>query len=48
MTNWVVHKVSFRTARDNVQPMIARGPGVTAAGVFADLPRLASFPGAPQ
>jgi aspartokinase/homoserine dehydrogenase 1 len=44
--------VSFRTARYNVQPMIVRGPGagpdVTAAGVFADLLRLASFLGAPQ
>jgi Homoserine dehydrogenase/Amino acid kinase family len=43
--------VSFRTARYNVQPMIVRGPGagpdVTAAGVFADLLRLASFLGAP-
>ncbi len=44
--------VSFRTARYNRQPMIVRGPGagpeVTAAGVFADLLRLASFLGAPQ
>ncbi|HUE81419.1 MAG TPA: bifunctional aspartate kinase/homoserine dehydrogenase I [Pyrinomonadaceae bacterium] len=44
--------VSFRTARYNMQPMIVRGPGagpeVTAAGVFADLLRLASFLGAPQ
>jgi aspartokinase/homoserine dehydrogenase 1 len=44
--------VSFRTVRYNVQPMIVRGPGagpdVTAAGVFADLLRLASFLGAPQ
>ncbi|MET0647166.1 MAG: bifunctional aspartate kinase/homoserine dehydrogenase I [Pyrinomonadaceae bacterium] len=43
--------VSFRTARYNVQPMIVRGPGagpaVTAAGVFADLLRLATFVGAP-
>jgi aspartokinase/homoserine dehydrogenase 1 len=43
--------VSFRTARYNAQPMIVRGPGagpaVTAAGVFADLLRLASFLGAP-
>jgi aspartokinase/homoserine dehydrogenase 1 len=43
--------VSFRTARYDVQPMIVRGPGagpdVTAAGVFADLLRLASFLGAP-
>lgn len=44
--------VSFRTKRYNAQPMIVRGPGagpeVTAAGVFADLLRLASFLGAPQ
>ena len=44
--------VSFQTARYNSQPMIVRGPGagpeVTAAGVFADLLRLASFLGAPQ
>lgn len=43
--------VSFRTARYNVQPMIVRGPGagpaVTAAGVFSDLLRLATFLGAP-
>jgi aspartokinase/homoserine dehydrogenase 1 len=43
--------VSFQTARYNTQPMIVRGPGagpeVTAAGVFADLLRLASFLGAP-
>jgi aspartokinase/homoserine dehydrogenase 1 len=43
--------VSFRTARYDVQPMIVRGPGagpaVTAAGVFADLLRLATFLGAP-
>jgi aspartokinase/homoserine dehydrogenase 1 len=43
--------VSFQTARCNTQPMIVRGPGagaeVTAAGVFADLLRLASFLGAP-
>jgi aspartokinase/homoserine dehydrogenase 1 len=43
--------VSFRTARYKVQPMIVRGPGagpaVTAAGVFADLLRLATFLGAP-
>lgn len=41
--------VSFQTARYNTQPMIVRGPGagpeVTAAGVFADLLRLASFLG---
>ena len=44
--------VSFQTTRYNTQPMIVRGPGagpeVTAAGVFADLLRLASFLGAPQ
>src|SRR5688500_2001487 len=44
--------VSFQTARYNEQPMIVRGPGagpeVTAAGVFADLLRLASFLGAPH
>jgi aspartokinase/homoserine dehydrogenase 1 len=44
--------VSFQTARYNTQPMIVRGPGagpeVTAAGVFADLLRLASFLGAPH
>lgn len=43
--------VSFQTARYNTQPLIVRGPGagpeVTAAGVFADLLRLASFLGAP-
>ncbi len=43
--------VSFKTTRYNTQPMIVRGPGagpeVTAAGVFADLLRLASFLGAP-
>ena len=43
--------VSFKTSRYNAQPMIVRGPGagpeVTAAGVFADLLRLASFLGAP-
>jgi bifunctional aspartokinase / homoserine dehydrogenase 1 len=42
--------VSFQTARYNTQPMIVRGPGagpeVTAAGVFSDLLRLASFLGA--
>ncbi|HEX7315093.1 MAG TPA: bifunctional aspartate kinase/homoserine dehydrogenase I [Pyrinomonadaceae bacterium] len=43
--------VSFRTERYDAQPMIVRGPGagpaVTAAGVFADLLRLATFLGAP-
>ncbi|HJQ32435.1 MAG TPA: bifunctional aspartate kinase/homoserine dehydrogenase I [Pyrinomonadaceae bacterium] len=44
--------ISFRTARYDAQPMIVRGPGagpeVTAAGVFSDLLRLASYLGAPQ
>src|SRR5262249_44891362 len=44
--------VSFQPSRYHTQPMIVRGPGagpeVTAAGVFADLLRLASFLGAPQ
>jgi bifunctional aspartokinase / homoserine dehydrogenase 1 len=44
--------VSFQTARYNTQPMIVSGPGagpeVTAAGVFSDLLRLASFLGARQ
>ena len=44
--------VSFRTARYDAQPMIVRGPGagpeVTAAGVFSDMLRLASYLGAPQ
>lgn len=44
--------VSFQTRRYNAEPLIVRGPGagpeVTAAGVFADLLRLASFLGAPQ
>jgi aspartokinase/homoserine dehydrogenase 1 len=43
--------VSFRTARYEKQPLIIQGPGagpdVTAAGVFADLLRLASYLGAP-
>ncbi len=43
--------VSFQTSRYNAEPLIVRGPGagpeVTAAGVFADLLRLASFLGAP-
>ena len=44
--------VSFQTRRYHTEPLIVRGPGagpeVTAAGVFADLLRLASFLGAPQ
>jgi bifunctional aspartokinase / homoserine dehydrogenase 1 len=44
--------VSFQTRRYNREPLIVRGPGagpeVTAAGVFADLLRLAAFLGAPQ
>jgi aspartokinase/homoserine dehydrogenase 1 len=43
--------VSFQTRRYHTEPLIVRGPGagpeVTAAGVFADLLRLASFLGAP-
>ena len=43
--------VSFQTRRYNAEPLIVRGPGagpeVTAAGVFADLLRLAAFLGAP-
>jgi aspartokinase/homoserine dehydrogenase 1 len=43
--------VLFNTTRYKGQPMVVRGPGagpeVTAAGVFADLLRLASFLGAP-
>jgi aspartokinase/homoserine dehydrogenase 1 len=42
--------VIFRTARYDSQPLIIQGPGagpdVTAAGVFADLLRLASYLGA--
>jgi len=44
--------VSFQTRRYDREPLIVRGPGagpeVTAAGVFADLLRLAAFLGAPQ
>lgn len=44
--------VSFRTARYDAQPLVVRGPGagaeVTAAGVFADLLRLAAYLGAPS
>ena len=44
--------VSFQTKRYHAEPLIVRGPGagpeVTAAGVFADLLRLASFFGAPM
>ena len=43
--------VAFRTARYDHQPLTIQGPGagpeVTAAGVFADLLRLASYLGAP-
>jgi aspartokinase/homoserine dehydrogenase 1 len=43
--------VAFTTARYNTQPLIIQGPGagpqVTAAGVFADLLRLATYLGAP-
>jgi aspartokinase/homoserine dehydrogenase 1 len=42
--------VAFRTRRYDRQPLIVRGPGagpeVTAAGVFADLLRLATYLGA--
>jgi aspartokinase/homoserine dehydrogenase 1 len=42
--------VLFRTSRYNENPLIVQGPGagpeVTAAGVFADLLRLASYLGA--
>lgn len=42
--------VAFRTARYDAQPLIVQGPGagpqVTAAGVFGDLLRLASYLGA--
>lgn len=42
--------VLFRTARYNDNPLVVQGPGagreVTAAGVFADLLRLASYLGA--
>ncbi len=44
--------VAFRTIRYEKQPLIIQGPGagpeVTAAGVFADILRLASYLGAPQ
>ncbi|KAK4538140.1 hypothetical protein CDCA_CDCA16G4165 [Cyanidium caldarium] len=44
--------VSFRTVRYDAQPLVVRGPGagaaVTAAGVFADLLRLAAHLGAPS
>jgi aspartokinase/homoserine dehydrogenase 1 len=42
--------VLFRTSRYNENPLVVQGPGagreVTAAGVFADLLRLASYLGA--
>jgi aspartokinase/homoserine dehydrogenase 1 len=44
--------VCFRTLRYDAQPLVVRGPGagaqVTAAGVFADLLRLAGHLGAPS
>lgn len=44
--------VSFRTRRYDSQPLVVQGPGagadVTAAGVFADLLRLAAYLGAPS
>ena len=43
--------VLFRTSRYRENPLVVQGPGagreVTAAGVFADLLRLASYLGAP-
>jgi aspartokinase/homoserine dehydrogenase 1 len=43
--------VLFRTRRYHENPLVVQGPGagreVTAAGVFADLLRLASYLGAP-
>ena len=44
--------VAFTTARYETQPLVIQGPGagpeVTAAGIFADLLKFASFVGAPQ
>eukprot|EP00172_Hildenbrandia_rubra_P004276 Plantae.Rhodophyta-Hildenbrandia_rubra.ctg8308.p1 GENE.Plantae.Rhodophyta-Hildenbrandia_rubra.ctg8308~~Plantae.Rhodophyta-Hildenbrandia_rubra.ctg8308.p1 ORF type:complete len:665 (+),score=142.51 Plantae.Rhodophyta-Hildenbrandia_rubra.ctg8308:250-1995(+) len=44
--------VTFRTKRYDEQPLVVQGPGagaeVTAAGVFADLLRLAAYLGAPS
>ncbi|XP_024532065.1 bifunctional aspartokinase/homoserine dehydrogenase 1, chloroplastic [Selaginella moellendorffii] len=44
--------IAFTTARYKKQPLIVRGPGagaeVTAAGVFSDILRLASYLGAPS
>ena len=44
--------IAFTTTRYANQPLIVRGPGagaeVTAAGVFSDLLRLASYLGAPS
>lgn len=44
--------VCFRTSRYDTQPLVIRGPGagaqVTAAGVFADMLRLAAHLGAPS
>jgi bifunctional aspartokinase / homoserine dehydrogenase 1 len=43
--------IAITTARYAEQPMVVRGPGagadVTAAGVFSDILRLASYLGAP-
>lgn len=43
--------ISFKTRRYNEQPLVVRGPGagaeVTAAGVFADLLRVAKSLGVP-
>lgn len=44
--------IAFTTERYKKQPLIVRGPGagaeVTAAGVFSDVLRLASYLGAPS
>lgn len=44
--------IAFTSSRYSKQPLIVRGPGagaeVTAAGVFSDLLRLASYLGAPS
>ncbi|CAH9141565.1 unnamed protein product [Cuscuta epithymum] len=44
--------IAFTTERYSTQPLIVRGPGagaeVTAAGVFSDILRLASYLGAPS
>jgi len=44
--------IAFTTRRYKSQPLIVRGPGagaqVTAAGIFSDILRLASYLGAPS